>query len=78
MAWDCIANSDNNMGHCTLRRQYYVYITDSSTKYFVARRECKGTRCYVSVASLNGFVLLTPIYWSTIQREYIVVFPWRQ
>ena len=55
--------------HSDVSTCVYASITVSSTKYFVARQECKGTHCCVSMASLNGVILLTPIYWSTIQRE---------
>jgi hypothetical protein len=50
---------------------------DSCAKYFVARKQGKGTHCGISKATLNTFILLTVTCTSTtIRRERIVGFTW--
>jgi hypothetical protein len=51
---------------------------DRCAKYFVVRKQGKGTHCGNSKAKLNTCILLTATCTSTtIRREGIVVFPWR-
>ena len=38
----------------------------------------KGDHSFVSMATLNGFILLSAIYSSTIKRKGTIAFPWRQ
>jgi hypothetical protein len=53
--------------HCTWRPQY-VYIVDSSKKYFVAPQQCRRNHCCFSVATLVSFTLLTVTCRSAIQK----------
>jgi hypothetical protein len=64
---------DKNGGHCT-RRPKYFYTVDGTTKYFVARQQCKGNPLLRLNVTLNRYILLTKACGSTIQRQRAVAF----
>jgi hypothetical protein len=51
-------NSDKNIGHFTWRPQY-VFIVKISTKFFVARHQCKGKLLVYFRGNAEHFMLLT-------------------
>jgi len=56
-----------------------IYIVGSTTKYFVADNSAKGTHFCIFMAKLNTFIMLIAICrLAKIQREHIILFPWRQ
>ena len=66
----------DNTGHLTQRTRY-MYIVYSSKKYDILHfdNSAKETHPFVSMATLNGFILLTATGRSTKQRKGTVAFP---
>ena len=65
------------IGHFSGRPRHFNNV-DRRAKYFVPRKQGKGTLCDISKATLNTFILLTATCMSTtIRKECIVGFPWR-
>ena len=54
-------------------------IVNSRTKYFIARQQCTGNPCDISMTTMNIFILLTAAAApTTTKRKRTVTFPWLQ
>jgi hypothetical protein len=72
-----LLKSDKNIS-CFTWRPDYVYVVDSSMRYFVTWQQKKRSHFCIYVATVNDFILFKFACRSTVQSEHIFSFSWQQ